>query len=40
VHGCSTEINIGMNGLWMKQITVKEEKKRKRTSGQKGFTFN
>jgi hypothetical protein len=38
VHGCSIEINIVMNGLWMKQITMKAKKKE--MSGQKGFTFN
>ncbi len=30
VHGCSTEINILMNGLWMKEITVKEREREKK----------
>jgi hypothetical protein len=37
VHGCSTEINIVMNGLCIKQITVRGKK---RMSRQRGFTFN
>ena len=40
VHGCSTEINIVMNGLWIKQITVKGVREReKRNEWAKGIHF-
>jgi hypothetical protein len=33
------KINIGMNSLWMKQITAKEEKKKKKNEWAKGIHF-